>query len=135
MLRCPLDHHMSPYDSMWGDKNIDGVWQNFSQAKGTSSAIKPALILAGICVPSGLSLAGLGAAPFNYFGITLAVGAVAFVMWQIAHFTIRDPDRLHNERHIEAKLAMGLIGQGPEMKRVDNSQVGGNPVIDQGQSE
>lgn len=119
---------------MSDENNIDGLWRHVL-SKGTSSATLPALILAAICVPSGFSFAALGPSPANYFGLAIAVVAVLFVMWQIVHFTIRDPDRLHNERHIEAKMAMGILGQGRDIKRVDNSQVGGNPVIEQGSSE
>lgn len=73
-----------------------------------SSAVTPALLLAGTCVAGGL--AGLQIAPqhSNLF-LLLAIGGPLLGALQITFFTIFDRERLHSESHIERKMLISKL--------------------------
>jgi len=102
-------------------------WLAARDRKTNSSAIKPILLLCGICVPTGLATAKLAVGVISYAGLGVAVVPLLFALWQISYFTINDRDRLHDERHLEAKMAIGLLGEGKSLKQIESSPLGGNP--------
>jgi hypothetical protein len=92
----------------------------------TSSAVVPALILAGIC--SAVALPGLLFGPDALavlFTIILVVGLLIPAS-QIVLFTFIDRDRLHNEEHIERKMLLARmrpeIGDGSRAVEVIASE-------------
>ncbi|RSU71321.1 hypothetical protein BRX37_21335 [Sphingomonas sp. S-NIH.Pt3_0716] len=74
----------------------------------TSSAMNPALTMCLIAVPLCLSISGglffasqyIAASLFMLIGIVPA----AIACWQLVYFTLRDPDRLQREQHVEKKM-------------------------------
>jgi len=74
-----------------------------------SSALTPALVLAGLSLAGGV--AGIRLAPdtMKEAFVWLAVGGPILAAAQIAFFTTFDPDRLHSEKYLERKLLISKI--------------------------
>jgi hypothetical protein len=86
-------------------------WVTFARQISTSSAVNPSLVLCAIVAPLCLLLAYLTEPPFNYGLASLGAAPILMTLWQIVRFTIKDPDRLQNDRHVEEKMRIGhLIG-------------------------
>ena len=100
----------------------------------TSSALNPTLVLAGIVTPASL-LVSQWAEGWPYVALlTLAIAPIVLAIWQIARFTILDPDRLQNEKHVEAKMAISRLGVmvdgKPREVVIDNTTLEQNPALE-----
>jgi len=101
----------------------------------TSSALNPALLLCAICSPICFTLSyftdGLLRAGFFLAGIT----PLTIAAWQIVRFTLNDPDRLQNDRHVENKMLISRFGvrQGEVTHEViipPSGEQGPNPLAE-----
>ena len=74
-----------------------------------SSALTPALVLAGSSIAGGL--AGLRFAPseFQTYCGYLLLGGPLLAGLQIAFFTVFDRNRLHTESHLEKKMLISRL--------------------------
>jgi len=94
-----------------------------SKATGTtSSAIKPTLIYLSISVAAAFAMLKLSSPSLAivagvFAGVIVSI-PIVLVAWQIWYFTMHDPDRLHNERHLETKLAIKAGIYGSNVDRV-----------------
>ncbi|MBW4329335.1 hypothetical protein KY084_00385 [Stakelama sp. CBK3Z-3] len=75
----------------------------------TSSAVVPALILTGICLPICAAAAAFVPPPGNYFFLGLALLCPLATLLQIVFFTFVDRDRLQNESHVERKMMLAQM--------------------------
>jgi len=105
----------------------------------TSSAMNPSLMLCLMVTPLCFLAAG------SLFHLAQVLPALLFVLigvvplgiasWQLVRFTIRDPDRLQQERHIENKMLiqhrMGIKedGQFREVPLALSDTLTGNPQV------
>lgn len=109
----------------------------------TSSAMNPALLLCLIICPSCIVAAATLFA-FNHpvpASVLLVIGCypLGIAGWQLIRFTLKDPDRLQREQHIENKMQIrALVGikDHGELKEVAVSgQLMGNPKLEDQSSE
>ena len=74
----------------------------------TSSAMNPSLIMCLIAVPLCFGLAGAMFLTDRIWPALLFIvlGGIpaAIACWQLVFFTIKDPDRLQREQHVEKKM-------------------------------
>jgi len=83
------------------------AWGQIIQHISTSSALNPALIACAICVPTGLTLAGLASIiELKIVGAVIALAPVVATTFQLLYFTIKEPERLQSEKHIEHKMVI-----------------------------
>ena len=112
--------------------------QNFGQiikTLRTKSAANPALIFAAICLAGGVPGALIADSPASlfFFGV-IAIG-ILLAAAQIAYFTIKDPDRLQDEHHIENKMLINaitpMLGDADTVIEIDAQPVlSGNPQLE-----
>ena len=73
-----------------------------------SSAVTPALVLAGSSLAGGIT--GMQIAPqHSVLFLLLAIGGPLLAAAQIAYFTVFDRERLHSESHIERKMLISKL--------------------------
>ncbi|MDG2532088.1 hypothetical protein P6144_00360 [Sphingomonas sp. HITSZ_GF] len=102
----------------------------------TSSALNPTLVLALICTPSFLVAAHWAQGWTQVALVVAALAPLILAIIQISYFTLTDPDRLQNEKHVEAKMALSQLAvrDGDQIKQVtiENGNLGTNPALRDG---
>ena len=91
---------------------MSAINQNFGQiikTLRTKSAANPALMFAALCLAAGLPGALLADMPVSYVFVGISVLGVVLAAFQILFFTFTDPDRLHDEEHVENKLLINAM--------------------------
>lgn len=104
----------------------------------TSSAMNPGLIFCLVVTPVGL----LGAISLFQFGHPIAATLmsviaaipVAIVAWQIVRFTLRDPDRLQRDEHVQRMFQLRstlVVKDGSTIREFNvSNDLSGNPALE-----
>ncbi len=84
----------------------DPVIAHANSATKVSSALTPALVLAGSAIAGGVAGARFSPPEYQAYFVLLALIGPLLAALQIVFFTFFDRDRLHSERHIEQKMIL-----------------------------
>lgn len=109
----------------------------------TSSAMNPGLLFCLLVCP----LCSVGAISLFHFGLWIPASIftlmscfpVAIVGWQLIRFTIKDPDRLQRDEHLqrmfELRSTVGIKDDG-ELKEITiNGELEENPALEERSGE
>lgn len=107
-------------------RELDGI-AGITRSIATSSALNPTLILAAICTPASLVLSRFSSG-YEQVALLAIAGAVPLVaLAQIVWFTIKSPDRLQHENHVENKMLISRMGEnsndGARQILIDNNTI------------
>lgn len=112
--------------------------QNFGQiisSLRTKSAANPALIFAALCLAGGVPGALIAVAPTTYFFLGVIALGLLLAASQIIYFTLKDPDRLQDEQHVENKMLINsmnpMLGDSTHLIQLDaEPTMIGNPRLE-----
>ena len=115
-----------------------GNWSDISRSISSSSALNPALLAILMVSFPGLLLSAFAPAPINYALLGIGCLPVIVALWQIVHFTNKDPYQLRNDRLVQrlAEMRMGArdaAGQEVEITIEQPERLTENPMIEGGE--
>ena len=88
---------------------FDGL-ARVTKTVATSTALNPTLMLAALLGLPCFLLGFFSPVPISYLLDVCGVAVLVTAIWQIIRFTIHDPDRLQNDRHVENKMMISTLG-------------------------